>query len=227
MQEIDFIPDWYKANKKQKLNKRLSLMILLTLCAILLCQDFIDQVNLNVATKKLQTLNAEHIQSKSIIAKYQTLKNQQDEYKKKTDLIQSLDSNVNLSHVLGELSWIIDKPVLMSKIEFTGKQLASDKTQGRFVVNNPAKNNHQKTDARGPLLFHIRLNGIASDASDVAILICSLEDSNYFNKVVPVFSRSTNNSKTKNSSQNNSAKTEFEISCNIANYLNRQIARSK
>ncbi len=79
------------------------------------------------------------------------------------------------------------------------------------------------------------IRGVAADASNVAALICRLEDSPYFCQVVPSFSRTavinaagspsfrsrTKSPNTKGSVQETGGKiqvSEFEISCYLANY---------
>ena len=81
--------------------------------------------------------------------------------------------------------------------------------------------------------FRVVIGGVAADASDVAALICMLEDSPYFCKVVPSFSRtivinvagnpsfnseSTNETVQKNEKNKQIKVSEFEISTYLANY---------
>jgi hypothetical protein len=89
----------------------------------------------------------------------------------------------------------------------------------------------------GDVRFKVVIGGVAADASDVAALICSLEDSPYFYQVVPSFSRTAVITQTGNSSfhskiNNENSKgivqqnkgnnqiqiSEFEISSYLANY---------
>ena len=87
----------------------------------------------------------------------------------------------------------------------------------------------------GNVRFKVLINGVAANASEVANLICNLEDSPYFFQVKPSYTRSANieanmkpliNSQGELSNVGNNKGykekiivSEFEISCYLANYL--------
>jgi hypothetical protein len=92
----------------------------------------------------------------------------------------------------------------------------------------------------GDVRFKVLISGVAADASDVAALICKLENSPYFCQVVLSFSRNTDIDVRKSdtlrlqkdytqelsSTRRDEHKTEgsvrvsnFEINCYLANYL--------
>jgi len=62
------------------------------------------------------------------------------------------------------------------------------------------------------------ISGVAADASNVAELLCRLEDSPYFQLVYPSFSRNRNIKTGTNLAGENYQASEFEISCYLANY---------
>jgi hypothetical protein len=72
----------------------------------------------------------------------------------------------------------------------------------------------------GDVGFKIVLDGVASDARDVAEFICKLEDSPYFCQVVPLFTRNKEIKITTSSAGRRGGilASEFEISCKLANY---------
>jgi hypothetical protein len=63
-----------------------------------------------------------------------------------------------------------------------------------------------KTDT----VMTVKLSGVAADGAEVASLISRLEESDYFTRVVPVFS--------KNQTRSGTTVTEFEIQCVIADF---------
>ena len=80
----------------------------------------------------------------------------------------------------------------------------------------------------GDVKFKVLISGVAPKPSDVATLICDLEDSSYFFNVVPSFSRNTqidgkatSGLVSEGGRGNGGAEikaSEFEISCYLANY---------
>jgi len=80
----------------------------------------------------------------------------------------------------------------------------------------------------GQVRFKVVIAGVAADASNVAALICKLEDSPYFFQVVLSFSRSAEvkaegTPPTSGGTPDvgaNIAVSEFEIRCYLANYRN-------
>jgi hypothetical protein len=61
--------------------------------------------------------------------------------------------------------------------------------------------------------MHVVISGIAAEASDVARLISELEESPYFCRIVPGYSR--------NKKVGQFMASEFEIGCYVANFVAR------
>ena len=83
----------------------------------------------------------------------------------------------------------------------------------------------------GNVRFKVVINGVATDASDVAALVCKLEESLYFCDVTPLYSRNKQLQRKVNSasrpqtmerstlqSRDSLRVSEFEISCYLKNY---------
>ena len=76
----------------------------------------------------------------------------------------------------------------------------------------------KKANPLGNVRFRVVMSGVASDSSDVAALICRLEDSPYFCQVIPSFSRNRKIKADKDAGAGDLQVSEFEISCDLANY---------
>jgi hypothetical protein len=76
----------------------------------------------------------------------------------------------------------------------------------------------------GGVKFKVVINGVAADASDVAELVCRLEDSPYFCLVYPSFSRNKKMTVTKRPAREDFQVTEFEIGCYLANYEESRVS---
>jgi len=134
------------------------------------------------------------------------------------------------------MSFLIDERIVLNKVTFDAEKIEGKK-QGepspRAVVRAVrTKLSEELKLPLGDVRFRVVINGVAADASDVASLICKLDDSPYFCQVVLSFSRTaeinvTSNAslrskrKNMNSSRESGGKiqvSEFEISCYLANY---------
>ena len=167
-------------------------------------------------------------------------------YHQKEKLVNNIDSRINVSNVLAEISFIIDEKIILRKMELISEKFVSERDdeqsrQSSTVVRIAGSNFVNEIEPPlGNVRFKVVISGIAANASDVASLICKLEDSPYFCKVAPSYTRSaeletkSNVSirsrkdfaaellKNKESNMESKEKimvSEFEISCYLANYL--------
>jgi hypothetical protein len=92
----------------------------------------------------------------------------------------------------------------------------TDKKAGIRMAKN--KNSNDSGDFLGNVKFVITIKGIAAEASDVASLIRRLEDSSYFFKVYPSYSRNIPLRTNEKTSDEALTVSEFEITCELANY---------
>jgi hypothetical protein len=85
----------------------------------------------------------------------------------------------------------------------------------------------KKRTPLGDVRFKVVLSGVAADASEVAELICRLEESRYFRQVYPSFSRGVKMKTSSNVAGESLQMTKFEISCHLANYQQQSVVLSK
>jgi hypothetical protein len=119
-----------------------------------------------------------------------------------------LDTKLDIAAVLAELSFLVDSKIILTgfDIQAEGIDNSSQSGDGANLIRLPQNMSPSGDNVR----FKIILQGMACDAGDVAGLICKLEKSPYFCKVIPGFSRTTKIKERQVS--------EFQISCCIANY---------
>jgi hypothetical protein len=156
----------------------------------------------------------------------------------KANTIGRIDSRINLGATLAEISHIIGNRVILTRVEFNSEAFPrpDKKTQkGGTAAVRSAEKPGNATDAAslGDMRFRIVLAGVAINPGDVGDLVCRLDESPYFQRVLPSFSRNgrilvpTNlttgpggldldpdTTKTKETFQ----VSEFEIVCYLANY---------
>jgi len=243
MKEIDFIPEWYKTGRRRQLSYRTQYVALGGMFVVMMAWNFASIRSLSKASAELVQMAPEQSQAQSVSREFKKAQSRLADLQKKTRLIEQIDSKIDVASVLAEMSFLIDEKIVLSKVEFTAQKF------GATPQNGPGSTSAvrvagdgfggKQVPPLGSVRFQIVINGVASDASNVAELICRLEDSPYFCLVRPSFSRYKTIDSGGGSAANNDIKTagtsgqiktdaeptakkyqasEFEISCYLANY---------
>ncbi len=244
MKEIDFLPEWYKSGRRRQLSYRTQYIALGGVFAVMMVWNFSAAHTISKAKAKYTQMATEQAQAEKVSAKLAGLQSELRGFQKKAESIEEIDSKIDVASVLAEISFLVDEKIVLSKIEFISEKFANkQKTKssphtGAVVRAVPSKFNEQELPL-GDVRFKIVIGGVAADASDVGVLICSLEESPYFGQVVPSFSRNTEIKNLSGSSfgpgtgfieesqdveesyreeEENIRVSEFEIICYLANY---------
>lgn len=237
MKEIDFLPEWYKSDKRRMASYRTQCVVLVGILAIMMVWNFFAVGSISRAEAEIARIAAGNGGNQDVTARYAQFKEQIDELQKKAATIESIDSRIDVSSVLAELSFLITRPTVLSSVELTAEKFTAALSGGRgeggggLVRAVRSKSNEQAGLALGDVKFKVVIRGVAPESSDVAGLICKLEDSPYFFHVVPLYSRNTQIRRVSNVSRRSSdlesserkaavdiSASEFEISCYLANY---------
>jgi hypothetical protein len=231
MKEIDFLPGWYKNDRRQQISYRTQYIALgVTFVAMMLC-NFIATVSIARATKELAEGKVKATAAKDISQEFADFKNSVTDLQNKVNVLDRIDSKIDVGSVLAELSFLIDKKIVLSKIELMAEKFAerfSEQPRSGSVIKAASAGSVGKKRAPlGNVRFKVVLSGVAADASEVAELICRLEESRYFRHVYPSFSRGVE-MKTSGSAAGESLQvTKFEISCHLANYQQKNAVLAK
>ena len=189
------------------------------------------------ATAEVARFEDKRIQAESVLHQFNTVSQELKEVQAKADLIQWIDSNIDVAAALAEMSHVIGETVVLSRVEFIAEALPGDDQRRNRNGSGTRAANRSKRSGEGKLLgdarFKILLAGRAACPADVAALVCRLEDSAYFRGVYPSFSRNGNvrvPTQTTRTDSNPQSKgrttprtetietTEFEITCYLANF---------
>jgi hypothetical protein len=220
MKEIDFLPEWYKSGRRRQIGYRAQYIALGGIFVVIVVWNFIATHSISKATAEVASGAARQAESES--REFARIKSQVAELQKKAKSIEEIDSKIDVANVLAELSFLIDEKIILGKVEFKAEELAdiqkSKANAGSAVRVARAKFGGRGTQSLGDVRFKIVINGVAADASEVAELICKLEDSPYFCQVIPSFSRNKKIKVGMSSAREDLQVTEFEISCYLANY---------
>lgn len=242
MKEIDFLPEWYKSGIRRQVNYRLQYIILSGVFAVMIVWNFVSAGSVSKVRAKYIQMETIQLQTEKTSAKLEEYKKEIAVLHEKEKLSDSIDSNINVSNVLAELSFLIDEKIVLSGIELVSeiipdKQNKEKNPQSLSVVRSSVSGNNSGA-LLGNVRFRVLIDGVAANGSDVAALLCKLEDSVYFNRVNLLYSKDASVNKIKSGSKNlqqddsselnknqnknnneNIKVSEFEISCYLSNYV--------
>lgn len=184
--------------------------------------NFIMTHSLSKAAAELAQTVLKSASTESAAQEFAEIKGESAHLQEKARTIEEIDSKIDVADVLAEISFLVDKKVVLSKVELIAEKFGSrqeEKANSRSTVKAVGGNfSGKELLPLGDVRFKVLINGVASDAGDVAALICKLEDSPYFCQVIPLFTRNKEMKTAANVGGEKFQVSEFEISCNLANY---------
>jgi hypothetical protein len=222
MKEIDFLPKWYKSGRLRQISYRTQYIGLAGIFVVMMLWNFAASHSISKATTALAEAESKALVAESTSEEFAKIKSKVTQLQKQAKSIEEINSKIDFTSVLAEISFLIDKKIVLSKVDFIAEKLADKQvrkpnsssairaTGGNFVG--------KETLPVGYAKFKVMISGVAADASDVAEFICRLEDSPYFRLVYPSFSRNRKIKPEANQHGEGYQATEFEISCYLANY---------
>ncbi len=224
MKEIDFIPEWYKNSRRQQISYRTQYFILGCIFVAIMFWNFIAARSISKAAAEFTQTAPKQVDAESMLREAAAVKNQTAQLQDKADILKKIDSRINVADVLAEISFLVDKRIVLSRVELKAEKFTDKK--GRKISNDAlltaGGENQEAVGGKemplGDVRFKVVMRGIAINASDVAELICRLEDSPYFCQAVPSFSRNIKIKTAAASDVPSQQVSEFEISCYISNY---------
>jgi cell division protein FtsB len=193
MKEIDFLPEWYKSGRRRQVSYRTQYIAIGGVFVIMVVWSFITTHSISQAKAQYAQMATNQAQAEKVSAKLAELENEMSLLRQNAESIEEIDSRIDVAGVLAELSFLIDEKIVLRKAEFIAEKFPVEddvKSPPAAVVRAvKASMSNKKELPLGNVRFKIVIGGVAADASDVATLMCKLEDSPYFCQVVLAFSR--------------------------------------
>jgi len=236
MKEIDFLPQWYKNDKRQQFSYRTQYVALAGIFVVMVVWNFTAAHSISRAKAEIARMATKQVEAESTSAKLEGIKSEVTNLQRKVKSIEEIDSRIDVAGVLAEMSFLIDERIVLSKVQFFAEKF-EDKQQAKSNIASAVRvagikiNDREKLPV-GDVRFKVLISGVAADASDVAAFVCKLEESPYFCNVIPLFSRNKQMQRGTNpargnltlnenvsKSEENFRVSEFEMSCYLANYL--------
>jgi len=193
MKEIDFLPEWYKSGRRRQVSYRAQYIAIGGVFVVMVVWSFIATHSISKAEAQYAKMSTNQTQAEKVSAKLADLENEMSLSRKNAESVKEIDSRIDVAGVLAELSFLIDEKIVLRKAEYIAEKfLGKDdvKSSSAAVVRAVRANLSNKNKLPlGNVRFKVVIAGVAVDASDVATLMCKLEDSPYFCQVVLAFSR--------------------------------------
>ncbi|UCG59919.1 MAG: PilN domain-containing protein [Phycisphaerales bacterium] len=235
MKEIEFLPEWYKESRQRQMSVRRQYIALVSIFVVLMTWNLIATNSIAKATAELAQGRAQEANARVTSATFVELKDRVTQLQKKSQFLKKIDSRIDVAGTLAEMSALIDRRIVIRKVEFSAERFPDAqkaKPVGTAAVRvAPSRSGSDQELHLGNVRFRVLIEGVAVEASDVAALVQSLEQSSYFRTVYPSFSRNTEIKTARSparqaSDDRRSASgpaqdlqvSEFQITCLLANY---------
>ncbi|MHC4132603.1 MAG: PilN domain-containing protein [Planctomycetota bacterium] len=221
MKEIDLLPEWYKSSKRRQVSYRTQYIGVCILVLIMVVWNFLAVHSVSTAEEDLSELEVKKTSVENVFNKAVKIKGELVKIKEKARVLEKVDSKIDVADILAEVSFLLNDNVVLSRFDIESETFLSDKKKHSRAAAVRIANSKQSDNTSvhyGDVKFKIMLRGLAKNASDVAELICRLEESPYFINVIPSFSRNKELKAGRNSALERHEVSEYEITCYLANY---------
>lgn len=241
MKEIDFLPEWYKEDRRRRQHVRRQYVVLAVAFIAMISYNVTATHRITRASAELARLEGQRVDAEIASQEFNTITKDLSQVREKAALIERIDSKINMAAVLAEMSHILGETVVLSRVEFVAEPFAdADKAprpNDTGVRVADGKSEVSRETLVGSVRFRIVLTGVAVSPADVAALVRRLDDSAYFHHVHASFWR---NGKVQIAVRPADAEpkakagdvaagqpgnldvTEFEVLCYLANYEETQ-----
>lgn len=221
MKEIDFIPEWYKTGQRKKISYYRQYALVTFLFVGLSAWSFIAGAITSRAEARVSAQSERLETAKPLTEHYASIKQEIEELRDRTRILERIRPKAEISSIIAELSHLVDEGIVLSSLSISNNQPGPDSVISRPEAVTVFPNTAQTKDVLPSpnTITSITINGIAAQASDVATLISRLEQSQYFCRIMPGYSR--------NKKVGKILATEFEIKCTVANFVETEQGQQK
>ncbi len=231
MKEIDFLPEWYKSGKRRQIGYRTQYTVLGGIFAVLIVWNFVALHCISKTASEIARLESQQRSAENTSNEYTKIENELAQLRKKTAVLDQIDSKIDVAGVLAEISFLIDEKIVLEKVVFSSEPFGDKSQNPNNKVRVAGDSRLSAQGLTGKTRFKVVINGVAAQAGDVAELTRKFEGSSYFCQVYPSFSRNRkiktesrlaenlpNVRKDDADSGEGYQVSEFEIGCYLANY---------
>lgn len=216
MKEIDFIPEWYRADRKRKRRYVRQSTMMAIIFVVMVVWSFIVDRHVTEVNAQVQEIRSALAKGQNRVAQVMEIQGQIEQMQQKTELLDKLSGRTKMTAILAEVSYLMKDEVVLSDLILEQEDIESAKDTKSLAaaavvqIGSPTESNEDAVVPEIPSRTVMTLNGIATEPADAAALISRMEQSMYFDGIALVFSRP------KKVKEENV--TEFKIRCYVADY---------
>ena len=183
-------------------------MIVAGLFALLVVWSFCASMSISSTQAQVSDMQDSLEKSKSIEQAHNRLQSSLNKLKRNANILEKINSGVNISSLLAELSHIVDEEIVLTSLQVKSDIYKPDsktvKSGVRFTKSKSETDSMPSPNTR----FKIVINGLSPHADNITAFIARLEESDYFQSVIVGYLQNLEES----------SETKFEVNCYLNNY---------
>lgn len=238
MKEFDFLPEWYKDSRRRYSHVRRQYVALAVVFLVMMIFNATAIHRVDQAAAQVAGLENQRACAEAVVREFGVLTKRLNELKGRANLVEQMDSRMDIAATLAELSHVVGDSIVLRKMEVQAEPFAQteekEQAKGSVVRLGGRSTDSGKEALLGPIKFRIVLTGVAARPADVPDLVCKLDASAYFQRVHLSYYGSAKAQMGTPSTpapaggqatpkpQGGSNVTDFEIVCYLANYQETQ-----
>lgn len=219
MKEIDFLPKWYKSDRRRRAGYRAQCIALSGVFVVMVVWNFVAAGSISKTTAELAQMATRQAKAESASREFARIKNEVRGLRKKAGILEEIGSQIRVGSALAEISSLIDEKIVLKELVVSSEESAGSCENPQPPTTNA--NQRLLDDVRFKVVIRglaVPISSKASGQAIVAELVCKLEDSPRFCQVRPLFSRDTKVKARTRLAKKGYQASEFEISCYLANH---------
>ena len=182
MKEIDFLPKWYKADKKRKVSYRRQYIAITGMAILMLAWTGAANYSVSLARGQVAIIKDSLSVNGPVGERCREYKGVVDELKKQKAVLDTLGQRTTMSSIVAEISYLCDDNVMLSSILIDSVEFgesSGDNQQSSVRISS-------NSDGSKPDLLELEtrmkgtITGFAAGPSNVGVLISKLEKSDFF-----------------------------------------------
>ena len=187
MKELDFLPDWYKAGRRRHSQVRKQYLALVAVFLLMMTFNLTATHRASRVAADVMHFEDQRMRAEAVVYEFNRLTKELNQLKTRADLVQRIDTGIDIAAVLAEISHVVGDPIVLSKVELVAEPWSppGGNGKGRGTAVRVAG---KATDASAQIALdkarlRIVLAGVAARAADVPDLVYRLEQSSYFQQI--------------------------------------------
>lgn len=190
MKDLDFLPDWYKDRKRRHSRVRKQYIALVAVFLLMMTFNLTALHRAARVAADVSRHEEQRTRAEAIVDEFNLVTRELNQMKAKADLVHRIDTGIDVAPILAEISHVVDESVILSKIEFVAEPIVAPDAAGQAQgpgMRMPKADGAQRELQLSQSTLRIVLSGVAVQPSQVADLVCRLDESAYFHHVRPSF----------------------------------------